>query len=143
MLNWISGLRSVGRSDGAMHDAEAAVKALGNQWFAADHEAKLACGQLVIEALKKLMPDYDLSRNLYSQFFFFATSQSATVLEEGAKWFSETAAAAKDENPPCLLPWAVSVSFLVRMQSMPLQGARRLAKHPARSTRPTVGLLTT
>jgi hypothetical protein len=103
MLNWISGLRSVGRSDGAMHDAEAAVKALGNQWFAADHEAKLACGQLVIEALKKLMPDYDLSRNLYSQFFFFATSQSATVLEEGAKWFSETAAAAKDENPPLFI----------------------------------------
>ena len=62
MLNWISGLTSEGRSDGAMHDAEAGVKALGNQWFAADHDAKLACGQLVIEALKKLMPDYDLSR---------------------------------------------------------------------------------
>ncbi len=103
MLNWISGLTSERRSDGAMHDAEAAVKAFGIQWFAADHEAKLACGQLVIEALKKLMPNYDLSRNLYSQFFFFATKQSATDLEEGAKWFSETAAAGKDENPPLFM----------------------------------------
>jgi hypothetical protein len=43
-----------------------------------------------------------LSRNLYSQFFFFATHQSTTDLEEGAKWFSETAAA-KDEDPPLFL----------------------------------------
>ena len=48
MLNWISGLTSNGRLDDAMHHLEAAVKALGIQWFAADHEAKLACGQLVI-----------------------------------------------------------------------------------------------
>jgi hypothetical protein len=68
MLNWISGLTSDGRLDGSMHNAEAAVKALGIQWFAADHEAKLACGQLVIEAIQKLIPNYDLSRNLYSQF---------------------------------------------------------------------------
>ena len=74
MLNWISGLTSDGRLDGAMHNVEAAVKALGIQWFAADHEAKLACGQLVIEAIQKLIPNYDLSRNLYSQFFFFANS---------------------------------------------------------------------
>ena len=103
MLNWISGLTSGGRLDGAMRSAEAAVKTLGIQWFAADHDAKLACGQLVIEAIQKLIPNYDLSRNLYSQFFFFANSQSATDLEEGAKWFSETAAAAKDENPPLFI----------------------------------------
>ena len=103
MLSWISGLTSDRRLNGAMRPAEAAVKALGIQWFAADHDAKLACGQLVIEAIQKLIPNYDLSRNLYSQFFFFATSQSATDLEEGAKWFSETAAAAKDENPPLFI----------------------------------------
>ena len=103
MLNWIPGLTSDGRLDGVMHNVEAAVKALGIQWFAADHEAKLACGQLVIEAIQKLIPNYDLSRNLYSQFFFFATHQSTTDLEEGAKWFSETAAAAKDENPPLFI----------------------------------------
>jgi hypothetical protein len=103
MLNWISGLTSDGRLDGAMHNVEAAVKALGIQWFAADHEAKLACGQLVIEAIQKLIPNYDLSRNLYSQFFFFATHQSTTDVEAGVKWFSETAASAKDENPPVFI----------------------------------------
>jgi hypothetical protein len=103
MLNWISGLTSDGRLDGAMHNVEAAVKALGIQWFAADHEAKLACGQLVIEAIQKLIPNYDLSRNLYSQFFFFATHQSTTDVEAGAKWFIETAASAKDENPPVFI----------------------------------------
>ena len=103
MLNWISGLTSNGRLDDAMHHVEAAVKALGIQWFAADHEAKLACGQLVIEAVQKLIPNYDLSRNLFYQFFFFATHQSAADLEEGAKWFSETAAEAKDENPPLFI----------------------------------------
>jgi len=96
MLNRISGLTSDGRLDGAMHNVEAAAKALAIQWFAADHEAKFACGELVIEAIQKLIPNYDLSRILYSQFFFFANHQSATDLEEGAKWFSETAAAATD-----------------------------------------------
>ena len=43
-----------------------------------------------------------MSRNLYSQFFFFATHQSTTDLEEGAKWFNETAAA-KDEDPPLFI----------------------------------------
>jgi recombinational DNA repair protein (RecF pathway) len=89
---------------GALHNVDAAAKALGTQWFAADHEARLACGQLVIEAIQKLIPNYDLSRNLYSQFFFFANHQSATDLEEGAKWFSETAVTAKDESRPYLLP---------------------------------------
>ena len=104
MLNRISGLTSDGRLDGAMHNVEAAAKALAIQWFAADHEAKFACGELVIEAiLQKLIPNYDLSRILYSQFFFFANHQSATDLEEGAKWFSETAAAAKDEKLPLFI----------------------------------------
>ena len=103
MLNWIPGLKSKGRLENALHNVEAAVKALGTQWFAADHEARLACGQLVIEAMQKLIPNYDLSRNLYSQFFFFANHQSATDLEEGAKWFSETAAAATDEKPPLFI----------------------------------------
>lgn len=103
MLNWISGLTSDGRLDGAMHNVEAAAKALAIQWFAADHEAKFACGELVIEAIQKLIPNYDLSRNLYSQFFFFANHQAATDLEEGAKWFSETAAAAKDEKLPLFI----------------------------------------
>jgi hypothetical protein len=53
MLNWISGLTSDGRLDGAMHNVEAAAKALAIQWFAADHEAKFACGELVIEAIQK------------------------------------------------------------------------------------------
>jgi hypothetical protein len=100
MLSWISGLTPEGRLNGAMHEIEAALKMLGIQWFAADHEAKLACGQFVIEAVRKLMPEYDLSGNLYSQFYFYTTDRPATVLEEGAKWFSETAAAAKVENPP-------------------------------------------
>ena len=103
MLNWIPGLKSKGRLEDALHNVEAAVKALGTQWFAADHEARLACGQLVIEAIQKLIPNYDLSRNLYSQFFFFATHQSTTDVEAGAKWFSETAASAKDENPPVFI----------------------------------------
>ena len=69
MLNWISGLTSDGRLGGAMHNVEAAVKALGIQWSAADHKAKFACGELVIEAIQKLIPNYDLSCNLYSQVF--------------------------------------------------------------------------
>ena len=98
-LNWTSGgLTPEGQLDGAMHEVEAAVETLGIEWFAADHEAKLACGQFVIEAVRKLMPDYDLSRNLYSQFFRYATDHPA--FEEGAKWFNKTAAAAKAENPP-------------------------------------------
>ena len=102
MPNWLSRLTS-DRLDGVMHNAAAAVKALGIQWFAADHETKLACGQLVIEAIQKLIPNYDLSRNLYYQFFFFATHQSAADREEIAKWFNETAAEVKDENPPLFI----------------------------------------
>jgi len=103
VLNWIPGLKSKGRLEDALHNVEAAVKALGTQWFAADHEARLACGQLVIEAIQKLIPNYDLSRNLYSQFFFFGNQQSTTDLEEGLKWFSETAVTTKDENPPLFI----------------------------------------
>lgn len=102
MPNWLSRLTS-DRLDGAMHNAAAAVKALGIQWFAADHETKLACGELVIEAIQKLLPDYDLSRNLYYQFYFFATHQSVADREKIAKWFNETAAQAKDENPPLFI----------------------------------------
>ena len=104
MLNRISGLTSDGRLDGAMHNVEAAAKALAIQWFAADHEAKFACGELVIEAIQKLIPNYDLSRNLYSQFFFFANHQSATDLEEGAKWFSEQRRRRRTKSCPYLLP---------------------------------------
>ncbi len=80
MPNWLSRLTS-DRLDGVMHKAAAAVKALGIQWFGADHETKLACGQQVIEVIQKLIPNYDLSRNLYYQFFFFATHQSAADRE--------------------------------------------------------------
>jgi hypothetical protein len=103
MLNWVSSLTPEGRLDGAVRKVEAALEALGTEWFAANHETKLACGQFAIEAVRKLMPDYDLGRNLYSQFFFFATDRPATVLEEGAKQFSEIAAAAKVENPPLFI----------------------------------------
>jgi hypothetical protein len=103
MLKWISGLAPEGQLDGAMHKVDGALKVLGTHWFAADHEAKLACGQFVIEAVRKLMPDYDLSRNLYAQFFFFAKDRPTKVLEEGAKWFTETAAAAEVENPPLFI----------------------------------------
>ena len=102
MPTWLSRLTSH-RLDGVMLNATAAVKALGTQWFAADHETKLACGQLVIEAIQKLLPNYDLSRNLYYQFFFFATHQSVADREKIAKWFNETAAQAKDENPPIFI----------------------------------------
>ena len=110
MPNWLSRLTS-DRLDGVMHKAAAAVKALGIQWFGADHETKLACGQLVIEAIQKLIPNYDLSRNLYYQFFFFATHQSAADREELAKWFNETAAEAKDEN----LPLFIAMSSIGRL----------------------------
>jgi hypothetical protein len=100
MLNWVSSLTPEGSLDDAMRKVEASVKDLGMHWCAADHETKLACGQFVIEALRKLMPDYDLSRNLYSQFFFFAKDRPATVLEEGARQFSDIAAAARVESPP-------------------------------------------
>jgi hypothetical protein len=111
MLKWISGLTPEGQLDGAMHKVEEALKVLGIQWAAADHETKLACGQFAIEALQKLMPNYDLSRNLYAQFYFFATDRPIKVLEEGAKWFTETAKAAEVENPPLSLPWVASVNF--------------------------------
>ena len=120
-----------------MHDAEAVVKALGIQWFAADHDAKLACGQLVIEAIQKLIPNYDLSRNLYSQFFFFANYQSTTDLEEGAKWFSETAAAAKDGNPSLFVAMSTKTREVIwggRMMGadMRAQTARQEARKAAR-----------
>jgi hypothetical protein len=44
-----------------------------------------------------------LSRNLYYQFFLFATHQTAADREEMAKWFNKTAAAAKDEDPPLFI----------------------------------------
>src|SRR5258705_10391168 len=119
MPNWLSRLTS-DRLDGVMHKAAAAVKALGIQWFGADHETKLACRQQVIEAIQKLIPNYDLSRNLYYQFFFFATHQSAADREELAKWFNETAAEAKDENPPLFIAMSSIGQLLICLQSMPL-----------------------
>jgi hypothetical protein len=100
MLKWVSGFSPEGRLYGALQKIETAVGELGMQWFAADHDAKLACGQYVIEALRKLMPDYDFSRNLYAQFFFFAKDRPATVLEQSAKQFTEIATSARIENPP-------------------------------------------
>jgi hypothetical protein len=136
MLNWVSSLTPEGRLDGAVRKVEAVVEALGTQWFAADHEAKLACGQFVIEAVRKLMPDYDLSRNLYSQFFFFATDRPATVLEEGAKQLSETAAAAKSENPPLFIAMG-SIGQLFSLFA--INAITKHAKRRALYTRATVG----
>jgi hypothetical protein len=45
MLNWISQLTPEGKLDRAMLKAEEALKSLGIEWFAADHETKLAYGQ--------------------------------------------------------------------------------------------------
>jgi len=95
----MSRLTPEGQLAGAAGSIETAVAELGIQWFAADHEAKLACGIFVIELIQKLIPDYDFSRNIYAQFFFFAKDRPVKLLVEGAKQLSETAAAARTEDP--------------------------------------------
>jgi hypothetical protein len=99
MLNWVSRLTSEGRMDGATREIETALTALGTQWVYADHETKLACGQLMVDALRRIIPDYDFSRNIHVQFFSFIHDKPVEILEQGAKQFSETAAAARTENP--------------------------------------------
>ena len=104
MLNRISGLTSDGRLDGAMHNVEAAAKALAIQWFAADHEAKFACGELVIEAIQKLIPNYDLSRILYSQFFFFANHRPPRILRKMQNGLAKQRRRRRTKSRPYLLP---------------------------------------
>ena len=74
-LNWISGLTSDGRLDGPMHNAGEVFKALGDSSGSQPTMKQgLACGQLVIEAIQKLIPGDSLSRNLYSQFLLLRNS---------------------------------------------------------------------
>jgi hypothetical protein len=47
-----------------MPKVEEALNVFGIHWFAADLKEKLDRGYFAINALQKLMPDYDLSRNL-------------------------------------------------------------------------------
>jgi hypothetical protein len=49
------------------------------------------------------MPDYDFSRNIYGQFFDFVRDKPVDLREQGAKEFSEIAAAARTENPPLFI----------------------------------------
>jgi hypothetical protein len=72
---------------------------LGTQWVLADHETKLAVGQLMMDALRHLIPEYDFGRNIHVQFFDFVRDKPVEILEQGAKQFSELAAAARTENP--------------------------------------------
>lgn len=55
MLKWISWLTPKGERDSAIHKVEETLKELRNSMVRADHETKLACGQSVIEALRKLV----------------------------------------------------------------------------------------
>lgn len=103
MLNWISGLTPEGRLDNAVIQIETALTALGTQWAQADHEVKLAGGQLMMDTLRHLIPDYDFSRNIHVQFFGFVRDKPGNLLEQGAKQFSELAAAARTENPPLFI----------------------------------------
>jgi hypothetical protein len=64
----------------------------------AGHEVKLACGEFMMDAMRRLIPDYDFSRNVHVQFFCFVQGKPVELLEQGAKQFSETAAAARTEN---------------------------------------------
>ena len=100
MLKWVSGLTPEGRLDGAVSQIDTALTALETQWVLADHEAKLSSGQLMMETMRRLIPDYDFSRNIYVQFFNFAKDKPVELLEQGAKQFIELADAARTENPP-------------------------------------------
>jgi hypothetical protein len=99
MLNWISWLTPEGQLDSATRKIETNLTELGTQWVFADHETKLACGQLMADTLRRLIPDYDFSRNIHVQFFDFIRDKPVDILEQGAKQFSETAAAARTPNP--------------------------------------------
>jgi hypothetical protein len=99
VLNWVSRLTPEGQLDSAVSQIEAALTALGTQWVLADHEAKLAGGQLMMDTLRHLIPDYDFSRNIHVQFFGFVRDKPVDLLKQGAKQFSELAAAARTENP--------------------------------------------
>jgi hypothetical protein len=99
MLNWVSRLTPEGRLDVATRKIATALTALGTQWVSANHETKVACGQLMVDTLRRIIPDYDFSRNIHVQFFSFIHDKPAEILEQGAKQFSETAAAARTENP--------------------------------------------
>jgi hypothetical protein len=103
MLNWVSGLTREGRLDDAVSQIETALTALGTQWVQADHEVKLAGGQLMMDTMRRLIPGYDLSRNMHVQFFSFVRDKPVEHLEQGAKQFSELAAAAKTDNPPLFI----------------------------------------
>jgi hypothetical protein len=98
MLNWVSRLTPEGRLNDAMRQIETALTAIETQWVYADHEVKLACGQLMADTLRRLIPDYDFSRNIHVQFFDFIRDKPNEILEQGSRQFSETAAAARTEN---------------------------------------------
>lgn len=99
MLNWISRLTPEGQLESATRTVETALTELGTQWVYADHETKLACGQLMVDTLRRIIPDYDFSRNIYVQFFDFIRDKQVGILQQGAKQYCETAAAARTQNP--------------------------------------------
>jgi hypothetical protein len=52
----------------------------------------------MMDTMRRLIPDYDFSRNVHAQFFGFVRKKPADLLEQYAKQFSELAASARIEN---------------------------------------------
>jgi hypothetical protein len=102
-MGWLRRLTPEGRLDAAVSQIETALTKLGVQWMAADHEVKLAGGQLMMDTMRRLIPDYDFSRNVYVQFFSFVRQMPVELLEQGAKQCGEIATAARTENQPLLI----------------------------------------
>ena len=96
-MNWLSKLTSEGRSHNAASQIDANLTALGAQWREAGHEVKLASGELMMDTMRHLIPDYDFSRNAYVQFFSFAL-EKPELLEQRAKHFTDIATAARTED---------------------------------------------
>ncbi len=99
MLSWVSKLAPEGQFDSAARKVETNLTDLGIQWIAADHPTKLACGQLMADVLRRLIPDYDFGRNIHVQFLAFVIEKPVEMREQAAKQFSENAAAARTQDP--------------------------------------------
>jgi hypothetical protein len=87
------------RTEAKLDNIETAFDMIGTAWVVADHETKLAAGQLMIETLQRIIFDYDFSRYIKVQFFAFVDNVSRDLRAESARHFTEIAASAKTANP--------------------------------------------
>jgi hypothetical protein len=141
-MSWISKLTPEGRLHNAVSEIEAALTTLGVQWATAEHEVKLAGGELMMDTMRRLIPDYDFSRNVYVQFFGFVRKSRLTFLSNMRNSLVNLLHQLEPRTNRCSLSWVSSVCFLASLRSTPLQSVMTRGKRPAPSTQTIAGQLT-